>query len=969
LGWGGGILGEFADRYHIEREVGHGAMARVYLARDLRYDRLVAVKVLSVELSAALGTERFLREIDILAHLNHPHILPLLDSGEAAGLLYYVMPYVAGESLRHRLQRETQLRIEDALTVARDVARALDYAHRQGIVHRDIKPENILLSEGLAIVADFGIARAVTLAVDDDRLTQTGVSPGTPPYMSPEQASGDVVVDGRSDIYALACVLYELLAGQPPFTGPTAQAVLARHLADPVPPLRTVRQTVPVGVEQALVKALDKVPAHRFATAEEFAEALAAPAQRRSFRPWVATAVVILLAAAIYVQSRRPSVVDPSIVAVLPFRFAGDSALGYLREGMLDLLGAKLTGTGGLAATDPQAVMRGWRRVAGPAALDVPRVTALRLAQRLGAGKALLGSIVGTPRRMIFSANLVRVPGGQSLGTATVQGPIDSLLTLLDRLTAQLLAREAGLDEPRLADVTSTSLSALRSYLNGQSAYRRGHYQDAVLLFREALAEDSTFALAALGLRYATGWIGSNPETGPAWALRGRLSARDRTMLEGLVGPRYPRLSSEREFLTAWEAAVAAAPAEAEAWYELGDALYHAGGVLGEDPLHFRARAAFRRAVQLDSDFTAPIVHLIDLAAQARDTASVRSSGELYFARDSAGEIVDYLHWRLATALGDSGALALLSARMPAMSGESLRRILAAAQLDGIATPDADSAASAWVRSSHSPVERWFALLRYHDLALNRGATTAAFALTDSLRAVWPRSHAYLRVRVADALYDVGDTAAANGAVARLTPAISAELSDDNTKRAEQYADICTVEQWRLEHGVTRSASRSITVLLGSSSRRDGPETDAYNRWCAIALQASLASATSRTEDAPLRSLDSLLGTGPRPLEIVYPDFFRSFLFGSLLAARLHERRGDDAAALAAVQRRPNIGAGTTFLASSLRAEGRLAMLMGDRGRAIRAYRHYLVLRSHPEPNVSQEVSRVRMDLASLERR
>ena len=439
-------------------------------------------------------------------------------------------------------------------------------------------------------------------------------------------------------------------------------------------------------------------------------------------------------------------------------------------------------------------------------------------------------------------------------------------------------------------------------------------------------------------------------------------------MLEGLVGPRYPELSSEREFLAAWEAAVAAAPAEAEAWYELGDALFHAGGVLGEDPLHIRAREAFRRAVQLDSDFTAPIVHLIDLAAQARDTASLRHLGALYFSRDSAGEIVDYLHWRLATALGDSGTLSLLSARMPAMSGESLRRILATAQLEGIGTTDADSAASSWARSSHS-VERWFALLRYHDLALNRGATTAALALTDSLRAVWPRSHAYLRIRVADALYDVGDSAAANRAVVLLTPAISADLADDKMKRAEQYADICSVEQWRLEHGITHSASRSITVLLGSSSRRDGPETDSYNRWCAIALQASLASATSRAEDAPLRSLDSLLGTGPRPLEIVYPDFFRSFVFGSLLAARLYERSGNAAAALTAVQRRPYIGAGTTYLASSLRIEGRLAMLMGDRGRAVRAYQHYLALRSNPESNVAQEVARVRMDLAALERR
>lgn len=943
-------------------------MAKVYLARDLRYNKPVAVKILNSELSAALGPERFLREIDIVAHLNHPHILPLLDSGDALGSLFYVMPYVAGGSLRQRLRRETQLRIEDAIAITREVAGALDYAHREGIVHRDVKPENILMSEGLAIVADFGIARAVTLAAEDDRVTQTGISPGTPPYMSPEQASSDGVVDSRSDVYALACVLYEMLGGQPPFTGPTAQAILARHLADPVPPLRTVRKAVPVGAEQAVLKALDKVPARRFATAGEFARELTAPPRRRWFVPWAAAAGIALLVGVVSLLSRRAPQLDPGIVAVLPFRFSGDSALAFLREGMLDLLGAKLTGARGPATTDPQVVMRSWHRVAGQGTQDLPKASALRLAQRLGAGKALLGSIVGTSRRVILSANLVRVPGGQSLGTATVQGPIDSLLTLVDQLTAQLLAREAGLDEPRLSDVTSTSLSALRSYLDGQSAYRRGHYQDAVLQFRQALADDSTFALAALGLRYATGWISPNPETGPAWALRGRLSARERTMLEGLVGPRYPELSSEREFLDAWEAAVAAAPAEAEAWYELGDALYHAGGVLGEDPLHGRAREAFGRAVQLDSDFTAPIVHLIDIAAQAHDAPALRHLGALYVARDSAGEIVDYIHWRLATALSDSVALARLSSRLSTMPGESLRRILAAAQLDGIATPDADSAASAWVRSSQSSVERWFALLRYHDLELNRGAVAAALALTDSLRTVRPNSHAYLRIRVADALYDAGDTLAANAAVARLSSAISSTLPDDKVKRADQYADICTVEQWRLEHGMTNSAPHSIAQLLGSSSQRDGPETDSYNRWCAIALQALQASESSRSESASLRSLDSLLGTGPRPLEIVYPDFVRSFMFGSLLAARLHEHGGNAAAALGAIQRRPYIGAGTTFLASSLRTEADLAMRVGDRGRAARAYRHYLALRSSPDSDIAPEVARVRTELAALER-
>ena len=264
-----------ADRYTIERELGRGGMATVYLAEELKHHRRVAIKVLRPDLAAALGPERFLREIAIAGGLQHPHMLTLIDSGSEEGILYYVMPYVEGESLRGRLDREKQLPIDDALQITSEVADALSYSHSRGVLHRDIKPENILLSGGHAIVADFGIARAISVA-GEGRLTHTGVSVGTPAYMSPEQGTGSGQLDARSDIYSLGCVLYEMLAGDPPFTGTTAQAVVARHLVDPPPRLRTVRQTVSPAVEQALERALAKVPADRFATAAQFAEALKA---------------------------------------------------------------------------------------------------------------------------------------------------------------------------------------------------------------------------------------------------------------------------------------------------------------------------------------------------------------------------------------------------------------------------------------------------------------------------------------------------------------------------------------------------------------------------------------------------------------------------------------------------------------------------------------------------------------------
>src|SRR5687767_2223860 len=262
-----------SDRYRVEHELGAGGMATVYLAHDLRHERDVAVKVLHPDLGAALGGERFLSEIRTTARLQHPHILPLLDSGTADSLLYYVMPYVRGETLRTRLERERQLPLDDALRIAREVADALAHAHGVGVIHRDIKPENILLQSGHALVADFGIALAVQQA-GGQRMTQTGLPLGTPHYMSPEQAMGEKTVDARSDIYALGAVTYEMLVGEPPFTGPTVQTIVAKVLTErPIAPT-ALRDTVPAPVERAILKALAKLPADRFASAEKFAEAL-----------------------------------------------------------------------------------------------------------------------------------------------------------------------------------------------------------------------------------------------------------------------------------------------------------------------------------------------------------------------------------------------------------------------------------------------------------------------------------------------------------------------------------------------------------------------------------------------------------------------------------------------------------------------------------------------------------------------
>ena len=363
-----------ADRYRLERELGAGGMATVYLAQDLKHGRMVAIKVLKPELAAVIGAERFVREIRTIAALQHPHILGLIDSGEVQGTAYYVMPFVEGESLRDRLTREKQLSINESVRIATEVASALDYAHRHGVIHRDIKPENILLHDGQALVADFGIALAASSA-GGSRMTETGMSLGTPHYMSPEQAMGEREITARSDIYALGCVTYEMLVGEPPFTGPTAQAIVARMMTEEPRSLIVQRRTVPAYVDDAVLTALAKLPADRFASAAEFAAALgsesgvsrrstatrpsARPPARRSAQPVLLAALAIALALAAWgwlrphstAGNRGTTSVDIVLPDSAPIEFVGEAPVGVGQTAMaLSRDGRILVYVGGGAA-------------------------------------------------------------------------------------------------------------------------------------------------------------------------------------------------------------------------------------------------------------------------------------------------------------------------------------------------------------------------------------------------------------------------------------------------------------------------------------------------------------------------------------------------------------------------------------------------------------------------------------------
>lgn len=620
------------ERYAIGRELGHGGMAHVYLARDLRHGRDVAIKVLRPELAASLGTDRFLREIRIEASLQHPHILPLHDSGAVEGLLYYVMPFVEGETLRDRLEREKQLPVADALRIAREVADALGYAHANNIVHRDIKPGNILLSAGHAVVADFGIARAITAAADD-QLTEVGLAVGTPDYMSPEQATGETGLDGRTDLYALGCVLYEMLAGDPPFRGRTAQATLARHLHDPPPPIKVRRPNVPPAIESALMTALAKVPADRFSTAAEFGAALDTSVRARTSRGLssqlrrldkrVALVATVALAGALgYWRFQRESSValDPNRVMVFPLQDGSHGGEEGAGDQVATFIGYALDGTA------PLKWMEG-RDFLGEGELKQQRALPASVAQRISrmqrAGFYIDGSIITGPDSVTVVLRLHDVAGDSVLRRAGASShSADAPLPRLGlRAVGDLLP--ALLEPGRKVDLTALSErnpTAIANFLQGEREYRRMRFGAALEHYRKALSEDSALAIAALKGALAANWpslTGADPQLVKIAlqhesALSPRLVLFARGLRDYLAGEADSAVGHFR-------GALAIDSTWSEAWMGLGEVYYHL--LPQAHPLDSLAESAFVRAHQSDSSFTPPLFHLAQIALRLGDTA------------------------------------------------------------------------------------------------------------------------------------------------------------------------------------------------------------------------------------------------------------------------------------------------------------------------------------------------------------
>jgi tRNA A-37 threonylcarbamoyl transferase component Bud32/tetratricopeptide (TPR) repeat protein len=747
-----------AGRYELEREVGRGGMAVVYLSRDLKHDRRVAVKVMRPELAASLATDRFLREIHIAAELQHPLIVPLYDSGGTEdGLLWYVMPFVEGETLRSRLKRENQLLLEDALRIAHDAAEALAWAHSHGIVHRDIKPENILLAGERALVADFGLARALTQAAGG--ATSSGVAVGTPAYMSPEQGAGGTAVDARSDIYSLGCVIYEMLAGEPPFTGPTPQVIIARHVSEHVPSLAVARPNLPAAVKEVIERSLAKAAADRFSTAQAFSQALERAAQpgsrpaswaRRRMRRALGAAAVLAVAIAVWRGiTPRPHALDASRVIVFPFAVSGGQGWGArFGEDVGTALFTALNFTGSLVASD------GWRLLDqrqrdNPRLLDeadTRRASDRTRARFVVDGVLLLGDSV---RGVIHLHDAV----GDSVSQTPIVQPAGA-----DAWTVGLQAAIAVL--PRLIPagqhvdlraLSDRSPAAVAQFLKGEQAYRRAKFREALGHYTNAVAADSAFALAALHGAWAASWEWIREYDAAGRFIRvtlahlSALSKRDHFLAGGFGAYLRGRADSA---LSMFRQAYDRDRRDPQVTMLLGEVYTHL--LPDAQPLDSLAEAAFAETLRLDSTFGPVLYHLTENALRRGDVPKASSlfrdftqaepdSAEraplevmLKCVRDSPDHVnwrhlvVSELHWVV-----DAGrALAVAGLRQPRCAEAAWRAVLA-------------------YDTTMGDVWRWGALSGLQALLVAEGRTEALRELIDGTTDLSPDLQARLYIQSA----------------------------------------------------------------------------------------------------------------------------------------------------------------------------------------------------------------------------
>jgi serine/threonine-protein kinase len=610
------------DTYHIERELGGGGMSRLFLATESSLHRQVVLKVLPPEYTSEVSAARFRQEIDVAARLQHTNILPVLRADARDDLLYYVMPYVPGESLRHRLIREPRLPVADAVRILREIADALAYAHGEAVIHRDVKPENILLLGSHAVLTDFGVARALE-ASGTSRLTATGQGIGTPGYMPPEQLTGDRGVDERVDVYALAVVGYEMLAGGSPFGGPEGD-VLTQALVTTPRPLQDARPDTPASVAATIARALIRDPRQRLRSATEFRDSLAGDAPSRRAHPaaFIAAVAIVVGLGAFLLFPKGNSPLNEDLIAIAPFDVVSRDLSEY-REGLTTILSRTLDGAGTLRTLSPSIVVRHWSGRSDLAA-------AADFGLKSSAGLVLVGEVVaagGDSARL--NATLFDVRRNRAIGDIEVRDQRDRIDRIADTLAVRVL-RELGRTRPvgvvRFAALGSSSLPAIKLFLQGEQFYRRGQYDSTLVYARRAVEIDSTFPLALRRIPNSL-WWSDVPAARPIWLRAGAanhgLAPRESLLvtIDSLYGALQEFGSAAEQSLLKRLAAttrevVKKYPEDPEAWYMRGEITYHLAGSLPTREGIEESFDAFLKAVELDSTFGPAYEHIVTLAVQ-----------------------------------------------------------------------------------------------------------------------------------------------------------------------------------------------------------------------------------------------------------------------------------------------------------------------------------------------------------------
>lgn len=684
-------------------------------------------------------------------------------------------------------------------------------------------------------------------------------------------------------------------------------------------------------------------------------------------RPLSLTAALVLLARLLIAQcpdgSPPPCRVlratpDPHVIAILPFRVTGaDSSYG---EGVAEVVAAEFTGEGGSRSADMGAVLRAWQRAGGTARTPLAPGAATRVALQVGAGRLVTGSVVGLRGRLTLTALVVRVPDGAELARSpSIQGPEDSLPVLLRRLSANLLLVGEPGTNGELRGAGTSSPEALRAYMAGLADYRRGRYEWAAGHLDRALEADSGFLLAASARFLLAGW--AVEIEGPdfdqlaalVWRGRDRLGPGGRALVEAQLGPRYPELSPQREFLDACERATRVTPEAAEAWYFLGDLYFHSGAFLGFMDARRRSADAFERSLALDS--TAGVLsHLLELAVLDADTARARSVWDAYRRFAKPSDFLRQSRWQVAILLGDTAMLQRAHRAADSMSVSRLRSVANVVQLAGLAVNEADTALAHAERRSSTQDEWEEFVAAYVAAAINQGWPSRAEAMLDRLG----ENRMLLDIQRLNAAVAVGmDAGIAAPAADRLAQVVDGPAPEDSIRRRWYYRGLCALERWRVESEDLNHTPRAVQVLESASGAVNWKSA----RFCASLLAAWAEGAGVRGFEGALARFDSVMRTGPQFTEWYVP----------LALARAHDARGDHRAALAAVRRREyfNLDRAPNGLAVFLREEGRLASLTGDTAAAIHAYRHYLVLRRDPEPILIPQRDSVAAALARLQAR